>query len=65
MKPPDLLDISPSKQIVDPCENLARLLQFSVINTRDLILEKLQCRELINIILGGQGFVLMMFINIL
>ena len=62
---PDLLDISPGKQIVDPCENFPRLLQFSVINTGDLILEKLQCRKLINIVLGSQGFVLMMFSNIL
>ena len=63
-KPTDLLDISSSQQIVDPGENLPRFLQFSVVNTGDLILEKLQGWKLINIVLGSQGFVLMIFIII-
>ena len=54
----DLFNVSSSEKIIEPGQYFSRVLQFSIINTWNLVLEEVECGELINVVLGCQALVL-------
>ena len=54
----DLFNVSSSEEIIEPGQYFSRVLQFSIINTWNLVLEEVECGELINVVLGCQTLVL-------
>ena len=49
---PDLFYVCSGEEIADPSQDLGRFLQLSVVDTGNLVLEELQGRKLVNIVLG-------------